>query len=109
MNEKRRKTYYKRSGNHEMCKELFQQASDEIALTGGKWNVHQQEALLNHLAEMVRRTVEGEKITPVDKSLFHEISQESFSASEKIVTRLDDIPEDEIYLLAIHFEVINQK
>lgn len=109
MNEESRDIYYKKSGNASLCRDLFQQATDEIILRGGMSNAHQQEALLNHIAEMVKRAVTKERITPIDKSLFYELSQESFRVSKRIVNRLGDLPEDEIYLLAVHFEVINKK
>lgn len=64
----------------------------------------QQTILVNHLNEMIKRSVSGEKIPEVDAEMFSEVSEEALKISEEIVNQLGNLPMDEKYVLSIHFE-----
>ncbi|WP_415641085.1 glycine dehydrogenase [Serratia ureilytica] len=68
-------------------------------------NVVQQQMLESHIRAMVLRSITGEPLPEVDKSLFDEISAESMQMAERVVDQFDTLPIEEAYLLSVHFEV----
>lgn len=60
--------------------------------------------LINHLNEMIRRSVEGERLPEVDTELFGEVSEVALSLAEVIVDEVSNLPIAEKYVLSIHFE-----
>lgn len=68
-------------------------------------NAVQQQMLVSHVRAMVLRSITGEPLPEVDKSLFDEISAESMQLAKKVVDRFTTLPIEEIYLLSVHFEV----
>lgn len=97
--------FLKRSSCPQYCERLYREALEFYKRAGLRIKEHQEKALLNHIAEMVRRNKEREAITIHDRSVFQELSTESINQATKIVKQLEHISSDEIYLLAVHFEV----
>jgi len=68
-------------------------------------NAVQQQMLESHIRAMVLRSITGEPLPEVDKSLFDEISAESMQMAEQVVDKFATLPIEEAYLLSVHFEV----
>ncbi|CAI1838906.1 glycine dehydrogenase [Serratia quinivorans] len=68
-------------------------------------NAVQQQMLESHIRAMVLRSITGEPLPEVDKSLFDEISAESMQMAERVVGQFATLPIEEAYLLSVHFEV----
>jgi PRD domain protein (TIGR03582 family) len=68
-------------------------------------NAVQQQMLESHIRAMVLRSMTGEPLPEVDKSLFDEISEESMQMAERVVDNFPALPIEEAYLLSVHFEV----
>jgi PRD domain protein (TIGR03582 family) len=68
-------------------------------------NAVQQQMLESHIRAMVLRSITGEPLPEVDKSLFDEISAESMRMAERVVDKFATLPIEEAYLLSVHFEV----
>ncbi|MGW1443354.1 glycine dehydrogenase [Serratia rhizosphaerae] len=68
-------------------------------------NEVQQQMLESHVRAMVLRSITGEPLPEVDKSLFDEISQHSMQLAQRVVDQLKTLPIEEAYLLSVHFEV----
>ncbi|AHY09390.1 glycine dehydrogenase [Serratia plymuthica] len=68
-------------------------------------NAVQQQMLESHIRAMVLRSMTGEPLPEVDKSLFDEISAESMQMAERVVDNFPALPIEEAYLLSVHFEV----
>ncbi|CAI1045988.1 Uncharacterised protein [Serratia grimesii] len=68
-------------------------------------NAVQQQMLESHIRAMVLRSITGEPLPEVDKSLFDEISAESMQMAERVVDQFTTLPIEEAYLLSVHFEV----
>uniref|UniRef100_UPI0035C6D887 glycine dehydrogenase n=1 Tax=Serratia quinivorans TaxID=137545 RepID=UPI0035C6D887 len=68
-------------------------------------NAVQQQMLESHILAMVLRSITGEPLPEVDKSLFDEISAESMQMAERVVGQFSTLPIEEAYLLSVHFEV----
>ena len=60
--------------------------------------------LTNHLNEMVKRARLSEKMMMIDPSMFSDVSSESLALATEVVQMIGNLPEDELYLLSIHFE-----
>ena len=68
-------------------------------------NAVQQQMLESHIRAMVLRSITGEPLPEVDKSLFDEISAESMQMAERVVNQFGTLPIEEAYLLSVHLEV----
>lgn len=68
-------------------------------------NAVQQQMLESHIRAMILRSITGEPLPEVDKSLFDEISAESMQMAERVVDNFPALPIEEAYLLSVHFEV----
>lgn len=68
-------------------------------------NAVQQQMLTSHVRAMAHRSVTGEPLPEVDASLFDEISPESMQLARDIVAQFGNLPEEEAWLLSVHFEV----
>lgn len=60
--------------------------------------------LTNHLNEMVKRARLSEKMMTIDPSMFSDVSSGSLALATEVVQMIGNLPEDELYLLSIHFE-----
>ena len=68
-------------------------------------NAVQEQMLTSHVRAMAHRSVTGEPLPEVDASLFDEISAESMALARDIVAEFGNLPEEEAWLLSVHFEV----
>ncbi|WP_411705200.1 glycine dehydrogenase [Edaphovirga cremea] len=71
-------------------------------------NAVQKQMLDSHIRAMVFRSLTGEPLPDVDKSLFDEISSQSMEMAERVVNSLGNLPIEEAYLLSVHFEVAKE-
>ncbi|KFC07201.1 hypothetical protein GTGU_01976 [Trabulsiella guamensis ATCC 49490] len=68
-------------------------------------NAVQEQMLTSHVRAMAHRSVTGEPLPEVDASLFEEISQDSMTLAREVVAQFGNLPEEEAWLLSVHFEV----
>jgi PRD domain protein (TIGR03582 family) len=68
-------------------------------------NAVQQQMLTSHVRAMAHRSVTGEPLPEVEADLFDEISPESMQLARDIVAQFGNLPEEEAWLLSVHFEV----
>lgn len=99
-----REEFYEKSTRPELCALLFEESMAYFKEHELELAEHEEKSLLNHIAEMVKRDQESNPIVLEDKSVFGELSQESFDKAKEIVDQLKLKQEDEIFLLAVHFE-----
>lgn len=64
--------------------------------------------LINHLNEMLKRSKEQETIPEVDPEMFSEVSKEALQLADGVVRKIDNLSQDEMYVLSIHFETAKQ-
>ena len=97
-----------KSGNEKLCEQAFDLSQIQCKEIGILMTDVQQLSLLSHLSAMVQRSLTGEKLIPIDRSIFSKVSRGSLSAAKKVKDSLKNLEEDEIYLLSIHFEAAKQ-
>jgi len=97
-----------KSGDIECCERVFDLSQNLCTAENILMSDVQQLSLLSHLSAMVHRSLTGEKLVPLDRELFSEISRESLEIAKKLKESLSNLDEDEVYLLSIHFEVAKQ-
>ncbi|MTH47891.1 glycine dehydrogenase [Intestinirhabdus alba] len=68
-------------------------------------NAVQEKMLTSHVRAMAHRSVTGEPLPEVEASLFDEISAESMALAREVVAAFGNLPEEEAWLLSVHFEV----
>ncbi|EBG0083070.1 glycine dehydrogenase [Salmonella enterica subsp. enterica] len=68
-------------------------------------NAVQTQMLTSHVRAMAHRSITGEPLPEVDASLFDEISAESMALAREIVAAFGNLPDEEAWLLSVHFEV----
>jgi PRD domain protein (TIGR03582 family) len=66
----------------------------------------QWKILVNHLDEMIYRSKTSEKLPELDITLFSGLSKKSMELADEVVRRVQNLGDDEQYLLAVHFENI---
>ncbi|GGC93200.1 PRD domain-containing protein [Enterococcus wangshanyuanii] len=64
--------------------------------------------LINHVNEMIKRSKTNEKMTGVDPAMFEEVSNEALEIADQVVQHIGNLPQDEMYVLSIHFEAARQ-
>ncbi|MGK0551689.1 PRD domain-containing protein [Enterococcus faecalis] len=85
----------------QLVNELLKQ--HQIVPTELQWTI-----LINHLNEMVNRSVAGETIPEVDPAMFSEISAMALQIADAVVNHIGSLSKDEVYVLSIHFEAAKQ-
>jgi len=70
-----------------------------IKITDYRW-----QSLVNHMAAMVERSFTGEKLEGIEADMFSDVSKKSLDIAENIVNEIGNLPQNEAYLLSIHFE-----
>lgn len=85
----------------EQINELLEEQA--IQPTELQWTI-----LINHVNEMIKRSIAGEKMSGVDPQMFEEVSKEALMISDKVVKHIGNLPQDEMYVLSIHFEAARQ-
>ena len=68
-------------------------------------NAVQEQMLTSHVRAMAHRSVTGEPLPEVEASLFDEISADSMALARDVVAAFGNLPEEEAWLLSVHFEV----
>lgn len=64
--------------------------------------------LINHMNEMIKRSKANEKMARVDPMMFEEVSKEALMIADEVVQQIGNLPQDEMYVLSIHFEAAKQ-
>lgn len=64
--------------------------------------------MINHVNEMIKRSKANEKMTGVDPAMFEEVSNEALEIADQVVQHIGNLPQDEMYVLSIHFESAKQ-
>lgn len=106
MEEKIKNYYFKKSQDPDTCQSLYNSALNYIIGKGYEISNRQKEVLLNHISHMVKRNKNKEQIEIQDKSVFDEVSHVSLKKARELVIQLSNASENEVYLLAIHFDVV---
>lgn len=65
----------------------------------------QKAMMLSHVKAMVERAKTLEKLPEVDPTIFDELSEQALALSRKTVELFNNLPMEEVYLLAVHYEV----
>ncbi|MBP2098742.1 PRD domain-containing protein [Enterococcus rivorum] len=96
------------SSNQSDLKELINKVAvlleeQTICPTELQWTI-----LINHLNEMIKRSKAGEQMSGVDPEMFAEVSEEALKISNEVVQHIGNLPQDEMYVLSIHFETAKQ-
>lgn len=68
----------------------------------------QQQMLQSHVQAMALRSRTGEALPVVDRALFDEISPASMALATSIVSLFGNLPQEEAWLLSVHFEVARE-
>ncbi|MGV3344745.1 glycine dehydrogenase [Enterobacteriaceae bacterium LUAb1] len=68
-------------------------------------NAVQQQMLSSHVRAMALRSVTGEALPEVEEDLFEDISEDSLGLAQQVVNLFGNLPEEEAWLLSVHFEV----
>lgn len=95
---------YQKSENPQLCKEMMVFVDSLLIEENIEMTDTQKLSLLSHVSAMVYRSKHKEMVQPVDRTLFQEVSAESIEMASKVCSKLEDLHEDEKYLLSIHFE-----
>lgn len=88
--------------------ELIDWLKKELALVKIEPTELQWTILINHLNEMLKRSKEQETIPEVDPEMFSEVSKEALQLADGVVRKIDNLSQDEMYVLSIHFETAKQ-
>lgn len=78
-------------------------AAEKIQPTELQWTI-----LINHVNEMIKRSVAGEEMSGVDPEMFAEVSEQALVIADKVVQHIGNLPQAEKYVLSIHFEAARQ-
>lgn len=68
----------------------------------------QQQMLTSHVRAMALRSLTGEPLPEVEEELFEDISPASMSLAQQVVDLFGNLPEEEAWLLSVHFEVAKE-
>lgn len=68
----------------------------------------QEQMLTSHVRAMAHRSITGEPLPEVEASLFEEISPESMALAREVVAQFGNLPDEEAWLLSVHFEVAKE-
>lgn len=68
-------------------------------------NEVQRQMLTSHVKAMAHRSVTGEPLPEVEACLFDEISEDSMALARAVVAEFGNLPQEEAWLLSVHFEV----
>lgn len=71
-------------------------------------NAVQEQMLTSHVRAMAHRSITGEPLPEVEASLFEEISPDSMTLAREVVAAFGNLPDEEAWLLSVHFEVAKE-
>lgn len=60
--------------------------------------------LINHVSEMVDRSITGEELPAVDPEMFADVSPVALRIASQLVDHIGNLAESEKYVVSIHFE-----
>ncbi|MEF7562465.1 PRD domain-containing protein [Bacillus infantis] len=95
---------HQKSEDPQLCKEIMAYVESQLDKENIQMTEAQKLSLLSHVSAMIYRSKHQEKLQPVDKILFQEVSDESIEMAGNVCSKLENLHEDEKYLLSIHFE-----
>lgn len=104
MNTIEKQVLIEQSGDPKKCLEIIDTALQLLRDENIKMSDSQWLSLISHLSGMVYRSIHQEKLNPINKELFREVSKDSIRLAEKVCKLLPNLTDDEKYLLSIHFE-----
>ncbi|MFS2221248.1 glycine dehydrogenase [Pantoea sp. B65] len=71
-------------------------------------NAVQQQMLVSHVRAMALRSLTGEALPEVEEDLFEDISPQSMQLARQVVDLFGNLPQEEAWLLSVHFEVAKE-
>lgn len=95
---------HQKSEDPQLCKEMMEYVESQLSKENIQMTEAQKLSLLSHVSAMVYRSRHQEMVQPVDKVLFQEVSKDSIEMASRVCGKLQNLHEDEKYLLSIHFE-----
>ncbi|MNZ07206.1 PRD domain protein [compost metagenome] len=88
-----------------LAKTMLEQVYSLLARHNIIPNDVQQQMLTSHVRAMAHRSVTGEPLPEVEADLFDEISADSMRLAREVVAQFGNLPDEEAWLLSVHFEV----
>ncbi len=88
-----------------LADKMLQQVFALLRRRGITPNDVQEQMLTSHVRAMAHRSISGEPLPEVDESLFEEISDDSMMLAREVVAEFGNLPDEEAWLLSVHFEV----
>lgn len=91
-----------------LADKMLQQVFALLSRHGIVPNDVQEQMLTSHVQAMAHRSISGEPLPEVDASLFEEISPDSMTLAREVVAQFGNLPDEEAWLLSVHFEVAKE-
>ncbi|VUS22073.1 hypothetical protein SB6419_00064 [Klebsiella spallanzanii] len=91
-----------------LADEMLQQVFALLSRRNIVPNDVQEQMLTSHVRAMAYRSISGEPLPEVDASLFEEISEDSMILAREVVAQFGNLPDEEAWLLSVHFEVAKE-
>lgn len=91
-----------------LADEMLQQVFALLSRRNIVPNDVQEQMLTSHVRAMAHRSISGEPLPDVDASLFDEISEDSMMLAREVVAKFGNLPDEEAWLLSVHFEVAKE-
>lgn len=91
-----------------LADEMLQQVFALLSRRNIVPNDVQEQMLTSHVRAMAHRSISGEPLPDVDASLFEEISEDSMMLAREVVAQFGNLPDEEAWLLSVHFEVAKE-
>lgn len=91
-----------------LADKMLQQVFALLSRHGIVPNDVQEQMLTSHVRAMAHRSISGEPLPEVDASLFEEISPDSMTLAREVVAQFGNLPDEEAWLLSVHFEVAKE-
>ena len=84
------------------------QIADLFAVSAIQPSPVQQQMLASHVRAMALRSLTGEALPDIDADLFEDISPGSLLLAQQVVDLFGNLPQEETWLLSVHFEVAKE-
>lgn len=91
-----------------LATQVMEKIADLFAARDIHPNPVQQQMLASHVRAMARRSLTGEALPDVEAELFEDISPQSMTLAQQVVDLFANLPEEEAWLLSVHFEVAKE-
>lgn len=96
------------SQTEELATRMLDQVYNLLKAHGIVPNTIQEQMLTSHIRAMAHRSITGEPLPEVEASLFEEISADSMNLAREVVAQFGNLPDEEAWLLSVHFEVAKE-